>query len=425
MSDPSTVAWHNSGSTSVVPPSEYWTLVAATIPGRQVERLRELSDLRLNEFAPDALPPPRATALGLLDRVAADGWLQRLERRRCPNCDHELTTEEAIQVECPNCHVAYTEHGGIITEIVFTRNLGLTRSVDWVVAIHGMNTAGSWQEAFSWRFSTTWGRSVPVAVYKYGIITAGVILPGRRRQLQDQLRTKLAALRNEARLQGFSGNPDIIAHSFGTWLFGHIVLEELRREPHEQLRFGRVILTGCVLRPDFDWATLQRKGLVEDVLNHYGTRDRVVPLAHVIIWDSGPSGRRGFDGNQALNVRAIGSGHSDLLAISNLPDSYHSYWRPFLTLPRSEFDSIPNQSNPTVPWRSLPWPLAGVIFPFLALPLVVSVMAIILGLVGAYLSALGKLLVLIAMVLFAGLLLLILTISLISMWRRIMFRRSR
>ena len=123
MSEPTTAAWHNSGSTSVVPPSEYWTLVAATMPGPQVERLRELSDLRLNEFAPDALPLPRATALALLDRVTADGWLQRLERRRCHNCDYELTTNETTQVECPNCHVAYTEHGGVITEIVFTRKL--------------------------------------------------------------------------------------------------------------------------------------------------------------------------------------------------------------------------------------------------------------------------------------------------------------
>jgi hypothetical protein len=424
MSDPTTAAWHNSGSTSVVPPSEYWTLVAANMPGPQVERLRELSDLRLNEFAPEDLPLPRATALVLLDRVAADGWLQRVERRRCPKCNYDLTTNEPSQVECPNCHVAYADHGGVISEIVFTRNLAIIRSVDWVVAIHGMNTAGSWQEVFSWRFSTTWGRSVPVAVYKYGIITAGVILPCRRRQLQDQLRSKLAALRDEARLRGFSGNPDIIAHSFGTWLLGHIILEELQRKPPEQLRFGRIILTGCVLRPDFDWATPRREGLVEDVLNHYGTRDNIVPLAHVTIWDSGPSGRRGFDGTQVLNVRADGSGHSDLLDISNLPDSYQSYWRPFLTLPRSEFNRIPNQSSPTAPWRPLPSSLAGVIFPFLALPLVFSVMAILLGLIGKYLSLLGKTFDQIAISMFVGLLLLTAVITLVSVWRRVMSRRG-
>ena len=46
--------------------------------------------------------------------------------------------------------------------------------------------------------------------------------------------------------------------------------------------------------------------LVEDVLNHYATADRVVPLAHMTIVESGPSGRRGFDGDQVLNVQAVG-----------------------------------------------------------------------------------------------------------------------
>jgi hypothetical protein len=45
----------------------------------------------------------------------------------------------------------------------------------------------------------------------------------RRRKLQSQLRVKLAALEKEARHLGFKGKPDVVAHSFGTWLIGHLL----------------------------------------------------------------------------------------------------------------------------------------------------------------------------------------------------------
>lgn len=276
---------------------------------------------------------------------------------------------------------------------------------DWVVAIHGMNTTGAWQEAFTWLLSTTWGRSVPVAVYKYGIVIAGVIMAWRRRKLRDNLRDKLAVLREQAEKQGFSGKPDVIAHSFGTWLFGHLLENELERKSEERLNFGRIILTGCILRPDFDWKRIKDAKLVEDVLNHYGTKDRIVPLAHATIWDSGPSGRRGFDSDQVLNICAEGCGHSDLFSISKyvkkkkdkteysndagevsyLEFSYIRYWRPFLTLPRKELSCIPDRVEPLEKWRQLPWPFRGTIFPFIALPFTLALMTIVATSVGGYL----------------------------------------
>jgi hypothetical protein len=95
-----------------------------------------------------------------------------------------------------------------------------------------MKTAGAWQEAFSWHLATTWGRGVPVAVYKYGIVVAGVIMAWRRRELVRQFRNKVAVLRDEARAQGYSGNPDLVAHSFGT-------SREVRTMLHTPLSLGR------------------------------------------------------------------------------------------------------------------------------------------------------------------------------------------
>jgi hypothetical protein len=373
-------------STSIEPPADYWASLAGVAAPEEIAKLRALSQERLNELTSDS------SDVALLERLVADGWLRHEQRFRCPNpdCDRVLTAEEAADAVCPNCNEPYERRGGVIEETIFVRDLVPTRVVDWVIAIHGMNSPGAWQEAFSWLLGTTWGRSVPVAVYKYGIVIPGVIMPWRRVTLRNELREKLARLRNEARGQGFSGNPDVVAHSFGTWLFGHILEEELKRAPETRLTFGRIILAGCVLRPDFDWKRFKDEGLVEDVLNHYGTKDVVVPLAHAAIYDSGPSGRRGFDGNEVLNIRAEGSGHSDLFVIDKFVDgdthlehSYKNYWRPFLTLPRNELNQLPDRVDPKEPWRPLPWPLRGTLFPLFVLPLLVALIALLVMAAGA------------------------------------------
>ncbi len=391
--------WIGRASTSIVPPPDYWEHIVAEMPGPQLDRLRRLSDERVTEFTPSGLPPPEGTATKLLERVADDGWVERQTRLTCPNCQFVLDDEQAAQPVCPQCDEGYEEHGGVVAETIYVRKLAPSRAVDWVVAIHGMNTTGAWQETFSWQLATTWGQSVPVAVYKYGIVVAGVVMAWRRRKLQRDLRAKLATLRDEAKARGFSGKPDAIAHSFGTWLLGHLLENELAQTSEERLRFGRIILTGCVLRPDFDWRSIKDAGLVDDVMNHYGSRDPIVPLAHVTIRDSGPSGRRGFDGDQVLNLIAEGYSHSDLFSIekcvvdgtpfrrcsggaaeiSHLQHSYKRYWRPFLTLPREELDSLPDRADPPTAWHQLWWPLRGTVFPFVALPLIAALAALLLA----------------------------------------------
>jgi hypothetical protein len=352
------------GSTSLVPPADYWAhlLLIEEVPSALVNELRDLSNKRLIEFTPSSLAPPERLATKLLDRVSADGWLTREHRRKCPNCDCDLDEEQTTQPMCPECGQPFSQHGGVTTEIVYVRNLAPSRSVDWVVAIHGMNTRGGWQEEFSWHLATTWGRSVPVAIYKYGIVRAGVITAWRRRQIQDAFREKLSVLHGQARAHGFSGKPDVIAHSFGTWLLGHLIEGELTRRSGEQLKFGRIILTGCILPVDFDWKRIKDAELVEDVLNHSASDDKIVGLARFAIRDSGPSGRRGFNGDQVVNLRAEGCGHSDLFSIEkciadgkccqdctgapneirHLDYFYKRYWRPFLTLPSQELPELRN-----------------------------------------------------------------------------------
>lgn len=395
--------WVGIASETVLPPRDYWDDLKGHLPERQVLSLRDLSNQRLNEFTSDALPPPESDAARVLVAVAADGWLREEIRSSCPNCGYQPADATELSNTCPECGQAPDDFGGVALETVYTRQLAPQRDVDWVVAIHGMSTRGEWQEEFSWFFSTTWGRAVPVAVYKYGFVIAGVVMAWRRRHLQRKLRGKLAVLRAQARQQGFSGKPDLIAHSFGTWLIGHVLEDELKRASDDRLEFGRVILAGCILRPDFDWASVRDAGIVEEILNHYASNDAIVPLAQYTIWDSGPSGRRGFDGDEVVNVRAEGYGHSDLFTVSkcvvegkhlqpcgedgihHLEHNYRRYWRPFLTLPEAELRGMPDRADSSSTWRPMPTPLRGMIFPFIALPLVLALLVVGLG----WLSALG------------------------------------
>lgn len=107
------------------------------------------------------------------------------------------------------------------------------------------------------------------------------------------------------------------------------------------------------------------------------------------IFDSGPSGRRGFDGVEVLNIRAEGYGHSDVLAIdkkvdglSHLEHSYRRYWRPFLTLPQQELNTVPDRVDPAAPWQPLPWLLRGTLLPLVALPLAIALLACLVAFVG-------------------------------------------
>ncbi|MDP2885124.1 MAG: hypothetical protein Q8P51_08920 [Ignavibacteria bacterium] len=424
------ISWIGTGSTSIVPPADYWTFLASEMGGPQLAGLKDLSDQRLNEFTRNSLPPPEEDAVALLERVTADGWLEKRGRQRCPFCEYELSAEEVLEVECPECHEVFTLHGGVKAETIYVRELAPIRDVEWVIAIHGMKSTGAWQEAFSWYLSTTWGKSVPVAIYKYGIVLAGVILAWRRCKLRDDLRNKLGTLQSEAVAQGFVGKPDVLAHSFGTWLLGHLLENEMKKKPEERLRFGRVVLIGCILRPDFDWKGIKDAGLVDDVLNFYGSKDAVVPLAHVTISDSGPSGRRGFDGDEVFNVQAEGYGHSVMFSIeeflmngrcgykvgkmSHLEYCYKRYWRPFLTLPRSELNGLPDRVKPPTAWRQMPWLFRGTAFPYLAVPFLSGLIALIGAAIGRTLWGAWEILAIVTSFSGAGLLGLLIVIEIVK-----------
>jgi pimeloyl-ACP methyl ester carboxylesterase len=348
----------------------------SAVRGKAINLSRE--DLLRFDFTPGErerfvnLP---AKGAELLEKLRQAGWLERKDHRECPIC-HFFLGDDAPPDNCPNIESergphAYTDDGdeGPLEVRLYSRPGIDRRDVGWLLALHGMNTRGAWQESFNWLVSTSYGRMVPVAIYKYGAVRPGVLSRRRQRTLMKRLVARIERVSREVAKIIDDPRPDVIAHSFGTFLLGHAL------HRHPKLRVGRVVTLGCILRPDFDWVTLVQRGQVDAVLNHFGTKDFWARIAHYAIPDAGPAGRRGFDfyerawpeafrpeGQRRLfNVRAEGLRHSDFFQDaergSTLARLFAEVWQPFLTTKNAEdlARALPAEW-PAERWRQARWP---------------------------------------------------------------------
>lgn len=310
----------------------------------------------------------------LLERLVELEAAERIEMMliQCRRCGEELSQEEARGDACPHCSEELGEPDSLVVAAVYRRQQEPGRSVPWVLVVHGMNARGAWQEELSWLVATTYGRSVPVFIYKYGIVRPGALLKWRQRSLARDLASRLERLAGERGDSTLGPCPDVLAHSFGTWLLGRA----LARNPG--LSVGRIILMGCILRPDFAWKLLVERGQVEAVLNHYGGRDLWARIAHYLIPDSGPSGAGGFNpAAGTLERRELGFGHSSFFRPHEMRAAYEEVWRPFLQLPLIRVREITAAPGRAL-WKQAPWPVRATL-PRLVLLSAVSALAVALA----------------------------------------------
>lgn len=292
---------------------------------------------------------PWVDVQALLQAAADASWLRRVETMRCEECQHHLDPDDIARGDCPYCNADFSETSPI--EAVIFQSLGpLSRSTPWLVAIHGFNTTGSWQELFSWLIATTYRYRAPVFIYKYGILRVGVLFRWRHKQLARILGGRIRAAMFHAERNGIIEPPDVIIHSFGSQLF-RVILE---LDEFADLKFGRVIAIGSVIRPDFDWSRVVTEGRCEAVLNQCGGRDRAVPWAQYTIPDSGPAGRYGFSDPVVINVMSPRYGHSSAFDEPNLLTNlgYDGIYASFLRLPLSSF--VPPGKFTPAPWKPSP-----------------------------------------------------------------------
>lgn len=308
-------------------------------------------------------------ALECLVDAAAINLLKQERKWFCPCAERrELDLETVTRDVCLKCNKAFVEDvGGVpAEELVFVSDAPPTRDVRWLLALHGMNTRGAWQESLVWRVSRAYGYTVPIAIYKYGVIRPGVIIKLRQRQLLRQLVDRITRLVGDADKSGFGGRPDVIAHSFGSWLIGHALLND------SDLKIGRVVLAGSILRPDFPWTMLIERGQVEAVFCYRATADIPVWWAHYFIPDSGPSGRTGFGDDAVVEFSAPGASHSSCFSDKEFDGVLNDVWLPFLTAPAAEPQTL-RSNRPQ--WRQSRWPFRATLLRWLLLLLVLTVVA--------------------------------------------------
>ncbi len=291
-----------------------------------------------------------------IEELVASAAARRIETYRCPLCPYVFAPGTAKTITmCPNCHADYQQEGEEVIVEYFYRLVGETsRDIRWVIVIHGMNSRAPWQEEFSWQIANRLRYSAPVLIYKYGWATVDVLIKPLHRRLERQLGERIRIAINQAMDSQRPSSPDIIAHSFGTRLFS-LILEDPK---FIDLKFGRVITAGSIVRPDFDWERPIAEGRVEAVLNHVGAKDTAVPFSQYTIPGAGPGGTVGYASRSALNVRNKNFGHSDFFVPENLRGliSNDGLWHSFLTHPLAHFRPE-GVFELNVKWKPAWWPV--------------------------------------------------------------------
>lgn len=317
-----------------------WEALKENHPTELVEGIRTLLEKAdASVIDPELLGPPLnsdvAATTRLLEELASLGFLVPEEQQRCGRCDALASAEDRAVGICPNCKSRYAElDNPFTTRRVFKLPDGReSRDISWVVTVHGMNTDGPWQQDFSWLIANKLKYSAPVLILKYPIFRVMTLFERTQRLLVTDLgrRLKAAIAHAEQRGDELRSAPDVVLHSYGTLLFSRLLLE---RE-FADLKFGRVLLAGSIVRPDYDWAQHTRSGRIEQVINHCGDKDWEVGIAEFFIPGSGPSGRGGFVDTETHNVLAAGFGHGTFFEIEPMNANLlpGGSWDRFLTYP--------------------------------------------------------------------------------------------
>jgi hypothetical protein len=218
------------------------------------------------------------------------------------------------------------------------------RVAPWVLIVTGAGMRGAAEDRLRDRVAAVYGPAVPVVVHRYGVLRSGALLRWCQRVAAGRLGARLRLLVAQ------HGRPDVVAHSFGAWLVGRALYDE------PDIRLGRVLLTGSVLRPDFGWGPLIAAGRVEAVLNHYSRGDFWAWVSQFFIPDSGPSGRSGFLRCEGVFNRAeTAFAHTTFFDADVIDDLVQRLWRPYLTSPDGAASLDP--ADDAHEWRPVPWAL--------------------------------------------------------------------
>ncbi|CAA2108194.1 hypothetical protein [Variovorax paradoxus] len=200
-----------------------------------------------------------------------------------------------------------------------------------VVLLHGIRTAGVWQDAVKRMFE---GTNVTVVPLGYGYFDAlRFAIPWGRSGAISLVSRELQALKRDYP----SSDISVIAHSFGTYIITKVLA------PDQGIRLKRLLLCGSIVPTDFAWENVKGKPPRDSIVNDVGTRDIWPVLARTLTWGYGTSGTYGFK-QTAVTDRYHDLAHSDFFSELWV----RKFWLPFIsdgTIHPSDWEKV----RPTPP----------------------------------------------------------------------------
>jgi hypothetical protein len=287
----------------------------------------------------------------LLEQLTDLGQISKRQVSICPtpDCNNLLDNDDLENKICPRCNTDFRETGETpLKQTRFFLRGPLSRSVPWLIAIHGMNTRASWQEEFSWRVSNKFRYHAPVLIFKYGVWQYRVLLEVQHRKLVKQLGDRIRLAIKHASENGIIDSPDILVHSFGSLLFSYL----LNNTDYKDLKFGRIIVVGGIVKPDFPWSDFIDSGRIDTVLNHCSKNDKTVKFAEFFIPNSGPIGNFGSLDKKVFNVLEEDYDHSSYFIPEILEQNLKKdgTWDVFLRYPVKNLSNVLPRYIPSKKW---------------------------------------------------------------------------
>lgn len=186
-----------------------------------------------------------------------------------------------------------------------------------VISLHGIRTRGRWQKEIAPILSETGFTPWPL---DYGYFPAIALLSGGAvsRRVEWFLAEYTRIVENDG-----DDFPSVIAHSLGTLIVAKAM------EKYDYLRFDRVIFCGSIVRRDFNWREVIRRGQLKRLRNEHGSLDIWARVARHLVPDAGDSGIYGFVSPppEIENHEFRFHRHSDYFRRLH----YEEHWIPFLS----------------------------------------------------------------------------------------------
>jgi pimeloyl-ACP methyl ester carboxylesterase len=177
--------------------------------------------------------------------------------------------------------ITYGQYGSFLGALAVVFNLST------IVALIACVVAGRFWHPHSYIFVLCL-----LALIVAGVTSSIGMARYRRKRVIDRVKVQISTKATQP-------SPHIIAHSFGTYIVGWAL------KKFQDLRFGRVVLVGCVLPPPFDWISMRRGPIraFDEIRNDVGLSDPVVRLVKWLgrlVPDLGAAGLSGFIGEPTV-----------------------------------------------------------------------------------------------------------------------------